>query len=149
MRPSPQNPLQSSKNTTRLHVFVISTTTDTIIWRTLWEVFSNLFWYFVIYFNFVLNYKFVFKHFFTIFNRAFQSVVVFSSGQKMALRAFYFIRAQTKALKYYYINRSQRHLLAAFENTWLGGSPYCHQLFPRPSDLLKCIFTTLAFLQKQ
>ena len=35
--------------------------------------------------------------------------VVFTSGQKMALRAFYFIRALT----YYYISRSQRHLLAA------------------------------------
>ena len=32
-------------------------------------------------------------------NRAFQSVV-FNSGQKMALRAFYFIRALTKALTY-------------------------------------------------
>ena len=42
--------------------------------------------------------------------------VVFNSGQKMALRAFYFIRALTKALTYYYISRSQRHLLAAIEN---------------------------------
>ena len=48
-------------------------------------------------------------------NRAFQSVV-FNSGQKMALRVFYFTRALTKALTYYYINRSQRHLLAAIEN---------------------------------
>ena len=48
-------------------------------------------------------------------NRAFQSAV-FNSGQKMALRAFYFIRALTKALTYYYINQSQRHLLAAIEN---------------------------------
>ena len=39
----------------------------------------------------------------------------------MALRAFYFIRALTKALTYYYINRSQRHLLAAIENNWLEG----------------------------
>ena len=43
-------------------------------------------------------------------------LVVFNSGQKMALRAFYFIRALTKALTYYYINRSQRHLLAGIEN---------------------------------
>ena len=42
--------------------------------------------------------------------------VVFNSGQKMALRAFYFIRALT----YYYIRRSQRHLLAAIENNWFG-----------------------------
>ena len=46
--------------------------------------------------------------------RAFQ-LVVFNSGQKMALRAFYSIRALTKALTYYYIKRSQRHLLAAIE----------------------------------
>ena len=52
-------------------------------------------------------------------NRAFQ-LVVFNRGQKMALRAFYFIRALTKALTYYYINRSQRHLLAAIENNWFG-----------------------------
>ena len=32
--------------------------------------------------------------------RAFQ-LVVFNSGQKMALRAFYFIRTLTKALTYY------------------------------------------------
>ena len=48
-------------------------------------------------------------------NRAFQSVV-FNSGQQMALREIYFIRALTKALTYYYINRSQRHLLAVIEN---------------------------------
>ena len=36
-----------------------------------------------------------------IVNRAFQ-LVVFNSGQKMALRAFYFIRALIKALTYYY-----------------------------------------------
>ena len=53
-------------------------------------------------------------------NRAFQSVV-FNSGQKMALRVFYFIRALTKALTYYYINRSQRHLLTAVEKNWLEG----------------------------
>ena len=47
-------------------------------------------------------------------------MVVFNSGQKIALRAFYFIRALTKALTYYYINRSQRHLLAAIENNWFG-----------------------------
>ena len=39
-----------------------------------------------------------------------------NSGQKMALRAFYFIKTLTKALTYYYINRSQRHLLVAIEN---------------------------------
>ena len=46
--------------------------------------------------------------------------VVFNSGQKMALRAFYFLRALTKALTYYYINRSQRHLLVTIENNWFG-----------------------------
>ena len=51
-------------------------------------------------------------------NRAFQ-LVVFNRGQKMALRAFYFIRALIKALTYYYIKRSQRHLLAATKNTKL------------------------------
>ena len=54
------------------------------------------------------------------FYRASQSVV-FISSQKMALRAFYFIRTLTKALAYYYINRSQRHLLATVENNRLGG----------------------------
>ena len=39
----------------------------------------------------------------------------------MALRAFYFIRTLTKALTYYYINRSQRHLLVAIENNRFGG----------------------------
>ena len=48
-------------------------------------------------------------------NRAFQSIV-FNSRQKMAFREFYFTRALTKALTYYYINRSQHHLLAAIEN---------------------------------
>ena len=43
-------------------------------------------------------------------------IICFQQRQKMALRAFYFIRALTKALTYYYINRSQRHLLAAIEN---------------------------------
>ena len=52
-------------------------------------------------------------------NRESESVV-FNSGQKMALRTFYFIWALTKALTYYYINRSQRHLLAAIENNWFG-----------------------------
>ena len=52
--------------------------------------------------------------------RAFQTVV-FNSGQKMALRGFYFIRALTKAIKYYYIDRSQRHLLIAIENNRFGG----------------------------
>ena len=41
--------------------------------------------------------------------RAFQSVS-FKSGQKMALKAFYFITTLTK-----YIKRSQRHLLAAIK----------------------------------
>ena len=45
-------------------------------------------------------------------NRASESLV-FNSGQKMALRAFYFI---TKALRYYYINRFQRHIFAAIAN---------------------------------
>ena len=53
-----------------------------------------------------------------IVNRAFQSVV-FNIGQNMAMRAFYFIRTLTKALTYYYIKRSQRHLLAAIENSLL------------------------------
>ena len=62
-------------------------------------------------------------------NKASQSVV-FNSGQKMALRAFYFIWALTKALTYYYINRSQRHLLVAIENNRFGGpinekDPFC------------------------
>ena len=39
--------------------------------------------------------------------RAFQ-VVVFDSGQKMAL----------KSLTYYCINRSHRHILAVIENNW-------------------------------
>ena len=52
-------------------------------------------------------------------NRASQSVV-FNSGQKMALRAFYFIRTLTKALTYHYINRTQRHLLVAIENNRCG-----------------------------
>ena len=42
--------------------------------------------------------------------------VAFNSGQKMALRAFCFIRALTKALTYYFISRSLRHLLVAIEN---------------------------------
>ena len=57
---------------------------------------------------------------FLLFNRASQSVVS-NIGQKMALRAFYHIRALTKALTYYYINRSQRHLLVAIEKNRLGG----------------------------
>ena len=47
--------------------------------------------------------------------------VVFNTGQKMALRAFNFIRTLTKALTYYYINRSQRHLVVAVENNRFGG----------------------------
>ena len=38
---------------------------------------------------------------------------VFNSGQKMALRTFYFINV---LWAYYYIRCSQRHLLATFEN---------------------------------
>ena len=53
-------------------------------------------------------------------NMASQSVV-FKSGQKMALRAFYFIRTLTKALTYYYINRYQRHLMVAIENNRFRG----------------------------
>ena len=51
--------------------------------------------------------------------RVFQSIVL-NSGQKMALRVFYFLRALTKAQTYYCINRSQNHLLAAIENNWFG-----------------------------
>ena len=61
-----------------------------------------------------------FSNFMSSFIRASQSVV-FNGGQKMALRAFYFIRALTKALIHYYINRSQRHLLVAIENNRFGG----------------------------
>ena len=73
-----------------------------------------LHWGFPTLFCLFFFYFFLFLDSFEIY-RAFQSVV-FNSGQKMALRAFYFIRALTKALTYYYINRSQRHLLAAIEN---------------------------------
>ena len=52
--------------------------------------------------------------------------MVFTTGQKMALRAFYFIRTLTKALTYYYIDRSQRHLLVAIENNRFGG-PIIHR----------------------
>ena len=48
-------------------------------------------------------------------NRAFRSVD-FNSGQKMALRAFYFIHTLTKALIYYYIKHSQQNVLTAIEN---------------------------------
>ena len=41
----------------------------------------------------------------------------------MALRAFYFIRTLTKALAYYYINRSQCHLWATIENKLFEGTP--------------------------
>ena len=51
-----------------------------------------------------------------LINRASQSVV-FNTGQKMALRAFYFIRTLTKALTYYYI---KRYLLVAIENSRFG-----------------------------
>ena len=53
-------------------------------------------------------------------HRAFKSGV-FNSCQKMALRAFYFIRTLFKVLTYYYINRFQCHLLVAIENKWLEG----------------------------
>ena len=55
-----------------------------------------------------------------LLNSAFESVV-FNRGQKMALRAFYFIRALAKALICYYIIRSQRHLLVAFKDNRFGG----------------------------
>ena len=55
-------------------------------------------------------------------------LVVFNSCQKMSLRAFYFIRALTKALTYNYINRSQCHLLVAIENNWFGGPTYIHNV---------------------
>ena len=54
-----------------------------------------------------------------LYNRASQSVVL-TTGQKMALRPFYFIRTLTKALSYYYINRSQRHFSIAIENNRFG-----------------------------
>ena len=54
-------------------------------------------------------------------NRASKSVV-FNSGQKMALRAFYFTRILTKALTYYYIIRSQHHLLDAIESNRFVGT---------------------------
>ena len=60
-------------------------------------------------------------------------LIVFISGQKMALRRFYFIVALTKALIYCYINRSQRHLLPAIENDWLEG-PFGNL---RSSNLIK------------
>ena len=72
-----------------------------------------------------------------ILNRAFWSVVFYSS-QKMVLRRFYFIRALTKALTNYYINRSQRHLLAAIKNNLLEGPIPCNV------DLWNC-FMNLAF----
>ena len=53
-------------------------------------------------------------------NRDSESVVL-NSGQKMALRAFYFVRTLTEALTFYYINRFQRHLLAAVVNSWFEG----------------------------
>ena len=53
-------------------------------------------------------------------DRAFRSVV-FNCGQKMALRAFYFIRTLTKALTYYYIKRSEHRLLAALKNELFEG----------------------------
>ena len=51
-------------------------------------------------------------------DRALQSVV-FNSNQKMALRAFYFIRTPTKALIYDYIKRSQCHIFTPIENNGL------------------------------
>ena len=54
-----------------------------------------------------------------LFNRAFQSVL-FNSGQKMALRSFYFKITET-ALTYSYTNRSQRHLLTANQNKQFRG----------------------------
>ena len=54
--------------------------------------------------------------------------VVFKCGQKMALRAFYFIRALTKALTYYYIIRFKRHLLVAIENNRFAGLIAIHLL---------------------
>ena len=43
------------------------------------------------------------------------SIGCFQLLPKDGAEAFYFIKALTKALTYYYINRSQRHLLAAIE----------------------------------
>ena len=49
----------------------------------------------------------------------------------MALRAFYFIRALT----YCYINRSQRHLLVAIENSWFG-VPIMNLCIPHSTRIL-------------
>ena len=57
--------------------------------------------------------------------------IVFNSGQKMELRAFYFTMTLTLTLTYYYMTRSQRHVLTAIENNRLDGLidraciPYC------------------------
>ena len=59
--------------------------------------------------------------------RPLSTIGALNSGQKMALRACYFIRSLTKAPTFYYINRSQRHLLVAIENKLLEG----------PIDLIK------------
>ena len=61
------------------------------------------------------------NHFLTTFRKVAKKVfiyrdsqsVAFNTAQNMALRAFYFIRTLTKAPTYYYMNRSQRHLLVA------------------------------------
>ena len=54
----------------------------------------------------------------------------------MALRAFYFIRALRTALTYYYINRSQRHLLVAIENNRFGG-PIDHNMLFRVVSIIQ------------
>ena len=71
-------------------------------------------------------------------NRASQSVV-FDTGQKMALRVFYFIRTLTKALTYYYINRSQCHILVAIESNQLRTRTYSwHELGPYLLVIMYC-----------
>ena len=45
----------------------------------------------------------------------FSQSAVFNSGQKMAPRTFHSIMTLTKNPSYYYIDRSQHHLLAVYE----------------------------------
>ena len=56
----------------------------------------------------------------------------------MALRAFSNIRALTKALTYYYISCSQRHLLAAIENNRFGVPIRLMKV-----NIYRCLFVTM------
>ena len=56
------------------------------------------------------------------YNKCSQSIV-FNCGQKMALKAFYFITMYLWT--YCYTKRSQRYLLGARENNWLD-NPICY-----------------------